>query len=29
LADEYVDAIVKQVTTQTGLSVEGFYGYQT
>jgi wyosine [tRNA(Phe)-imidazoG37] synthetase (radical SAM superfamily) len=29
LADEYVDAIVKQVTIQTGLSVEGFYGYQT
>ena len=29
LADEYVDAIVKQVTTQTGLLVEGFYGYQT
>jgi wyosine [tRNA(Phe)-imidazoG37] synthetase (radical SAM superfamily) len=29
LADEYVDAIVKQVTTQTGLRVEGFYGYQT
>jgi wyosine [tRNA(Phe)-imidazoG37] synthetase (radical SAM superfamily) len=29
LADEYVDAIVKQVTTQTGLSVKGFYGYQT
>nr|MCS5630012.1 radical SAM protein [Pirellulaceae bacterium] len=26
LADEYVDAIVKQVTTQTGLRVEGFYG---
>ena len=29
LADEYVDAIVKQVTTQTGLNVKGFYGYQT
>jgi wyosine [tRNA(Phe)-imidazoG37] synthetase (radical SAM superfamily) len=29
LADEYVDAIVKQVTTQTGLRVKGFYGYQT
>ena len=29
LADEYVDAIVRQVTTQTGLHVEGFYGYQT
>ena len=29
LADEYVDAIVKQVTTQTRLRVEGFYGYQT
>jgi wyosine [tRNA(Phe)-imidazoG37] synthetase (radical SAM superfamily) len=29
LADETVDAIVNQVATQTGLSVEGFYGYQT
>jgi wyosine [tRNA(Phe)-imidazoG37] synthetase (radical SAM superfamily) len=29
LADQYVDAIVKQVTTQTGLRVEGFYGYPT